>query len=142
MEIQFTDPNMIKCQKVFTEIGVQTALFMNHYELAEHGMSRAEELNTAHWKTFLMDQQVAEYMDEELRLYNQAQLKKMIRQSTTNDRSVGTAQMIGALQKTLGIGPEAVDGVRYIYSYVPLNHEEQQAPDVRAESNDIFWEED
>ena len=131
---------MEQCQDVFTRIGVQESLFLNHYELANHTYSKELGLTTTMWKDFLIHQEVADWMEEELRLYNKSQLKKMIRQSTANDRSVGTAQMIGALQKTLGIGPAADDGIKYIYTYIPLNHEEAQAPNVVIEDTDIFWE--
>lgn len=143
MNIQFkqTEEKLTQMQAVFNNIGPAVAMFMNHYELAMTPESHDLELEPQDWKEFIMDSRVSEWLEEELKLHNEAQLRKLMKDSVSNQRSVGTAQMIKALQASIG-QDMSDDGPIFIYSYVPLNHQEAQAPNVREEDHDIFWEED
>lgn len=139
MDLEFkpNEHSLKQCQEAFNAIGPQTALFMNHYELAEQPQS--QDINVTQWKEFLMDRRVSEWMEIELQLFQKTQLNKIIQRATTNDRSVGTAQMIKALQSNTS-DTGGTNGPAFIYSYVPLNHEEEQSLNVRSETTDIFWE--
>lgn len=138
MNFEWSDQeqDMQQCQDAFNEIPEGEAIFMSHYELAaESGIS--PEL----WKRFLQQPQVADWMADELKLFKQSQMKKLIKKSTSESKSVGTAQMINALGKNMESGPTK-EGPVFIYCYIPLNEQERHAPNVRILDRDIFMEDE
>lgn len=135
MNINFTDPRMIMCQQEYNKLDPEQRLSMSHFDLAQ----MTAITDTEPWIEFLKDPRVADSINEELTIYKEAQQRKLISRATTHDKSVGTAQMINALGKAMET-ETAKTGTMMIYSYVPLNAREAQAPNVRSESRDIFEE--
>ena len=96
----------------------------NHYELAE----KTEEHNPEVWKNFLMDPDVASWIQAELKIIQDSELKKMVK-GAARTRSVGQAQLINAFSK-LNDNQTAKEGPVFIYMHVPLNTEQQAAPNA------------
>jgi hypothetical protein len=106
---------------------------MSHFDLA----SNTPIDDTEPWIEFLKDPRVADKINEELSIYKEAQQRKLIQRATTHDKSVGTAQMINALGKSLET-EQAKTGTIMIYSYVPMNAKEAQSPNASSNTTDIF----
>lgn len=135
MNITFNDPRMIMCQQEYNKLDPETRITMSHFDLAKHtAITQIEP-----WIDFLKDPRVADKINEELTIYKEAQQRKLISRSTTHDKSVGTAQMINALGKSME-NEVAKTGTLMVYSYVPLNANESLAPNTRKERKDIFEE--
>lgn len=123
------------CQEAYNELNPEEAMFMNHYELAaDTGI--APDV----WKRFLQHHKVADWMKSEMNVFKQAQMKKLIKKTTTESKSVGTAQMINALSKNMDDTTQK-DGPVFVYCYIPLNQDELHAPNVRVMATDPFLEE-
>lgn len=135
MNINFSDPKMILCQQEYNKLDPEARISMSHFDLAQ--CTAIDDIEP--WIQFLKDPRVADKINEELTLYKEAQQRKLIQRATTHDKSVGTAQMINALGKAMET-ETAKTGMPMIYSYVPLNAREAQAPNVRQETRDIFEE--
>lgn len=126
MNIQFNDPEFQEMQDMFNSIGAEEAIFMNHYTLAQQTGVAADK-----WKRFLMHPQVSIWMEQEIQLYKEYQLKQMIRDATANDRSVGAAQMINSLSKALQEGTQK-EGPVIIYTHVPLTEAQRQGTAIQT----------
>ena len=135
MNIKFNDPRMIMCQTEYNKLDPEERITMSHFDLAQH--TAIDEIEP--WIDFLKDPRVADSINEELTIYKEAQQRKLISRATTHDKSVGTAQMINALGKSME-NEVAKTGTLMIYSYVPLNANESYAPNTRKECKDIFEE--
>lgn len=133
MNIQFTDPRMIMCQQEYNKLNPEQRLSMSHFDLAKH--TPIDDIEP--WIEFLKDPRVADKINEELSIYKEAQQRKLIQRATTHDKSVGTAQMINALGKSLET-EQTKTGTLMIYSYVPMNAREAQSPNATVNSTDIF----
>jgi hypothetical protein len=133
MEFEFEDGAMLACQAVFNQLDPEKRLFMTHYELAKQTNIDDSQI----WKKFLTDGRVSQWLDQELNLYKNVTLRKMIQGATSNDRSIGAAQMINAITKTIDDTSQK-EGATFIYSYVPPNPREVGIPNLRQETTDIF----
>lgn len=135
MNINFSDPRMVLCQQEYNRLDPEQRLSMSHFDLAQQTAID----DTEPWIEFLKDPRVADKINEELAIYKEAQQRKLIQRATTHDKSVGTAQMINALGKSMET-EQTKTGTLMIYSYVPLNAREAQATNARRERRDIFEE--
>lgn len=118
---------------MFKTLG-RKALTMNHYDFAEV----TDIDDPQEWKEFLQIEPIAEYITEEFNAIQDSELRKLIL-DINNSSSVGKAQLINALQKQLkeNAGSEK-SGPAFIYTYVPLNPEEQHADNVEVLDSDPF----
>lgn len=108
------------------------ALAMSHYDLAE-----ATPIDDPlMWKEFLLEPKVADWIRTEIGLIQEAELKKMIK-GASKTRSVGQAQLINSFAK-LSETRVTKEGPIFIYTYVPLSPEQEQAPNVVKLDKDIF----
>lgn len=129
--IDLDNNTLNKLWEIFKEQG-EEAITWNHYELAE----RTEEHNPEIWKTFLMDPTIAAWIQSELNIIQNTELKKMVK-GASSTRSVGQAQLINAFSK-LNETSGTKEGPVFIYSHVPLNNQQKHAPDVRELKNNPF----
>ncbi len=106
--------------------------FQNHWELA-----KTTDYTAAEWKQFLMLPAVSEYISQELNMLIETQRRAILKDLSKNQRSVGTAQLLNALDKVLA-GSELRSGPVFIYTYVPLNDQEAKAPNVKELTTDPF----
>lgn len=112
----------------------QKALTMSHYDLAEE----VEGTTKDEWRDFLNEADVAEYIKNEMRIISDSIQKRMITDIIAGgDKSVGRAQIINTLDK---INDEVAkkDGPIFIYSYVPLDAQQEQAENIIKLDKDIF----
>lgn len=120
--------------KEFITLG-RKALTMNHYDFAE--ISEVTD-DPQEWKAFLQIEPVSEYITEEFNAIQDSELRKLIL-DINNSSSVGKAQLINALQKQLKEhANDQKTGPAFIYTYVPLNPEEQNAENVEVLKDDPF----
>jgi hypothetical protein len=120
--------------KEFKSLG-RNALIMNRYHFAE--VSEVTD-NPQDWKDFLQIEPIAEYITEEFNAIQDSELRKLIL-DINNSSSVGKAQLINALQKQLKEhADDKKTGPAFIYTYVPLNPEEQNAENVEVLTDDPF----
>lgn len=123
--MKLTDGQFKECKKQFFTLG-EKALYLNHYQLAIE--TRIEDPMV--WKEFLVDPQIADYIQSEMNIIRNASINEII-QKAPNSKSVGQAQLINALVK-IDENSANKDGPVFIYSYVPLNTEQEFAPNVRV----------
>jgi len=119
--------------ELFEALG-QKALTMSHYDLAKE----VEGTTKDEWRDFLNEADVAEYIRNEMRIISDSIQKRMITDIVTGgDRSVGRAQIINTLDK-INDGVAKKDGPIFIYSYVPLDAQQEQAENTIKLNKDIF----
>lgn len=126
MNIDFNDSALQELQELFNSIDPEEAIFMNHYQLAKKTGKSPDA-----WKQFLTHPAVSIWISQELQLFKEYQLKQMIKNATDNEKSVGAAQMINSLTKTLNEG-QVKTGPTIIYTYVPLTEEQEQGTTVET----------
>lgn len=142
MEIKFEDPNsifydMLEEWAEKQRMG-QEPLLLDHYELATGSRFSAND-----WKAFLTNPQVVDEMNKEFILMQQSKVKKLISSVDSETRSTGTAQIINALTANIERGTEGKNtGPAFIYTFVPLNNEQQHAQNVHILDHNPFIEED
>lgn len=120
---QLTNAQYEACKKQFTELG-EHALYLNHYQLAAETHIKDPIL----WKMFLTDPRIADYISSEMNLIRTASINEIIHKAP-NSKSVGQAQLINALTKIDEMASNK-NGPVFIYTYVPLNAEQEFAPNV------------
>lgn len=126
MNLDLQDPDLLELQELFNSLDTEEAIFMNHYQLATI-TGRPADL----WKRFLTNPAVVTWMSQELQLFKEYQLKQMIKNATDNDKSVGAAQMINSLTKSL-TEDTVKTGPIIIYTHVPLTEEQREGTTVET----------
>ena len=128
MRIFSEHDSLYPLQEAWNALDPEQAITYSHYDLAKETDYSEEE-----WKVFLSDGKVAKFLEVEVELFKQAQMRKLIARATTNDKSVGTAQMLNAIGKSME--DDQVESNFFIYSHVPLTENETHAPMVRQEND-------
>jgi hypothetical protein len=118
---------------LFKNLGVN-GLTMNHYDLAKN----TEVTDPEKWKKFLLEQDVRNYIQTEVEILRTTEFNKMIKNVGDNQRSVGQAQLMSALDK-MKQDSNHKEGPVFIYTYVPLSSEQAQAENVQEAESDPFW---
>lgn len=108
------------------------ALKANHYTLA----LKTQENDPEIWKDFLMEADVADYINQETALLQQAEFRNILL-NTARDNSAGRAQLINAMM-SVNNKQTKKDGPIVIYSYVPLNEQQMKAPNIEINDHDVF----
>lgn len=118
---------------LFKNLGVD-GLTMTHYDLADNTEITDPEI----WKKFLLEQDVRNYIQTEVEILRTTEFNKMIKNVGDNQRSVGQAQLMSALDK-IKHESNHKEGPVFIYTYVPLSSEQAQAENVQEAESDPFW---
>lgn len=134
IDLEWNDPQMKELENFYNILG-QDAFYKSHYDLAE--ISTTLGFSVQNWRDFLTDPRVMDYATQELKLLKQFELNKMLKDMSKNAKSVGTAQNITAMMKSLGENG-VQDGPAIIYAYIPLTDKEIQSPQVRVLTEDPF----
>lgn len=122
-----------QCWEILIE-NAPNSISWNHYDLA----TETEVTSIDLWKTFLLQPDVMEWLDEERSLLQKYELAKLTT-NVSSSRSVGQAQLINAVDKINSQNRTNNDnGPIFIYSYIPLNEEQKAAPNVFELKEDIF----
>lgn len=133
MNIQWSNNKYKKMEEEFLALGKQ-ALTMNHYDLAD--VTNFD--NPQDWKEFLQNEYVSKYINDEFTAIQDSELRKLI-MNISDSSSVGKAQIINSLQKVLNEhAGDKKSGPAFVYMYVPLTEEEQQADNVEVLDHDPF----
>lgn len=134
MHINFApeEEKMILLYSIFENIDPEQALFMNHYQLSRECGQHPQD-----WKEFLTHPKVAAFIESELIMYQQHQLRQMVRDASDDKRAVGAAQMINALAKLDTVKEKTGDII--IYTHVPLTEDQQQSPvEYKQEATNVL----
>ena len=134
IDIDWHDETLQAIHTFFSEREPKS-FYYTHYELAK--LDGSPSHNPQDWKNFLIDPRVSDYITQEIRLLQQSEMRKILQDISKNSKSVGTAQNLTALMKFMG-NDGTKEGPAIIYTYVPLNDQEQQAPNVRMLDHDPF----
>lgn len=135
LDMDFKEKEMNELRDAFNELG-SDALFMSHYELEQH-----TDYNANAWRKFLLNEDVSSYINAELQLLRDTEMKKLMRDVSNKRGQVGTAQLITALDK-VGIKTKTKDdGPVFVYTYIPLTASEEQAENVIKLDKDPFLKE-
>jgi hypothetical protein len=111
------------------------SLSWNHYDLAVKTKINDPQI----WKEFLTDENVSEWLEEERKIMQATELAKLTA-NISSSRSVGQAQLISALDRLQSNkSDQTATGPAFIYTYVPLNNEQKEAPNVQLLQEDIFY---
>ena len=116
--------------EIFKDLGIN-ALAMNHYDLEVCALSN---YNATMWKAFLSEQDVKDYIKNEMEIIRTSQINKIV-QNSSDEKSVARAQLLSTLQKAGG-DEEKAEGPVFIYCYVPLNDEQRFAPNIMEVDKD------
>ena len=119
---------------LFRSLG-KDALVMNHYDLA----MECEGTTPEDWKIFLTDTAVIDWVQSEIALLQESELKKLAH-DVSKSRSVGQAQLMNVMKKMNEDKVER-DGPAFVYMCVPLNTNEQKADNVQQLDKDVFIDE-
>ena len=122
-----------KLWNIIKTIGPEV-ITLNHYELAEATDENDPEL----WKEFLLETDVRGWMETERKLLSNTELNKML-SGISDSHSVGQAQLINTLSR-LDADTSVKEGPIFIYTYVPLNKEQEKAENVKKLADDPFFE--
>lgn len=113
--------------------------YKTHYELARLEGSPCREPRL--WKEYITQPEVSEYINREFDLINMAEMRKVTKDISSRASSVGTAQTLTALMKMMEDQGQK-EGPHIVYTYVPLNPEEEHAPNVVKLDDDPFRRDD
>ena len=80
--------------------------------------------------------EVVEYIRVEMEIIRKAAMNELVA-NAGDSNSVGKAQLLNAITKQ-DEDISVKDGPVFIYTYVPLNSEQEKAPNVFKEKTDIF----
>lgn len=122
-----------QCWAILQEFAPKS-LYWNHYDFSVH----TDLTDTDLWKAFLLTPDVKEWLQEERNIMQETELAKLT-DGVATSRSVGQAQILSAMDRlTTSNKASTPAGPAFIYSYVPLNSEQRNAPNVRILEEDIF----
>jgi len=123
---------MRELQDAYNTVGIREAIFLDHHDLSQITSYTQEQ-----WKKFHKHPLVADFIQEELVIYRDKQIKSILRDAKDSERSVGVAQMINSLSK-LDLTQMSNNNKVFVYMYVPLDQEEEQAENIRQAPSDVF----
>lgn len=125
--------NNLELWKMFLKLG-QEALYMSHYELAEHTTQKQPKT----WRDFLNTTEVKEYIEAEITILRTAELNKMLK-NISSSNSVGQAQLISIISKLLDqTNQNTRPGNTFVYCYIPLNEQQKRAENIQLLEDDPF----
>lgn len=110
----------------------QEALYASHYDLFTKTNYKTPDV----WKDFLLLPEVVEYIKVEMEIIRKSAMNELFA-NAGDSNSVGKAQLLNAISK-YDEDNSTKEGPIFIYTYVPLNSEQEKAPNVRKEKEDIF----
>jgi hypothetical protein len=117
---------------ILSALNYPTILQWNHYELWQKS---GKMFNPEDWKRFRLHDKVDEWYTEEIILIAKQKQVKLL--STAGDRtSVADSQALNQVTAFLERNKnDNVEQVKIIYSFVPLNENEEKAENVRIINN-------
>ena len=115
----------------FKNLG-REGLYASHYDLFEKTNYSTPDI----WKEFLLLPEVVEYIRIEMEIIRKAAMNELFA-NAGDSNSVGKAQLLNAISK-YDEDNSVKDGPIFIYTYVPLNSEQEKAPNVQKEKYDVF----
>lgn len=113
---------------------IPDAFYKTHYELAQ----LAPKYDALSWKKFLTHPQVVDFLNSEMVLIQQAKFRSLLKDLDSNSRSTGLPQLLNSLAGQLEKKNNADEGPIFIYMHVPLNNQEEHAPNANTANSDAI----
>lgn len=132
MDILFEENEILLQQMQETFNKIEDAIYKDHYEL-----SRMTDFSALSWKMFFTHPKIADWVTSEMTLIQQSKLRLLIKDIDANTKSTGLPQLINVLSGQLEDKDKKKDGPIFIYTYVPLNEQESEAPNVQTASKNL-----
>jgi len=136
LNVSFQNAKHNAMMKIFNDLG-EEAFYLTHYDLARKNLGFSIE----DWREFLRFQAVSDYINEEVNSLLDTATRKILKSVDSAKGQVGTAQLLTALNKLQSNNPDK-SGPIFIYTYVPLTKEEEQALNIVKLTSDPFLKED
>lgn len=130
--MQTLDPNSTNLFWQHFKSLKREGLHASHYDLFEKTGYSTPDM----WKEFLLLPEVVEYIRVEMEIIRKAAMNELFA-NAGDSNSVGKAQLLNAISK-YDEDNSVKDGPIFIYTYVPLNSEQEKASNVAIEKTDIF----
>lgn len=105
----------------------------HHYDLADVTTIK----NPLLWREFLLEPDIRAWIESELNIINNSELNKMLK-DISKSNSTGAAYIINALQKINEKDTKQKTGPIFVYTYIPLNEQQEQADNVVKLDSDPF----
>jgi hypothetical protein len=131
---KFSNEELATLWMHFKSLG-QKALYASHYDLFTQTAYKTPDV----WKTFLLLPEVVEYIRVEMEIIRKSAMNELFA-NAGDSNSVGKAQLLNAISK-YDEDNSTKEGPIFIYTYVPLNSEQEKATNVFKEKKDIFKKE-
>jgi hypothetical protein len=112
---------------------VEDAFYKTHYDLA-----RETKYDSQSWKKFLTHPMVADFIQSEMILIQQAKYRGLLKDLDSNARSTGLPQLLNALAGQVEKTNKSDEGPIFIYMHVPLNEQEEHAPNAFTADSDAI----
>lgn len=128
---EFKEKELILFWQHFKNLG-REGLYASHYDLFEKTAHATPDI----WKEFLLLPEVVDYVRVEMEIIRKAAMNELFA-NAGDSNSVGKAQLLNAISK-YDEDNSTKEGPIFIYTYVPLNAEQEKAPNVQKEKTDIF----
>lgn len=129
MDILFEDDEILMRQMQESFNDIPDALYKDHYDLA-----KTTAFSATSWKNFLTHPKVADWLAEEMRLVAQTKLRLLLKDIDSDTKSTGLAQLINTIGAQVEGSEDKKDsGPIFVYAFIPLNPQEEHAPNVRIE---------
>lgn len=128
---KFSDEELATLWSHFKNLG-QEALYASHYDLFTKTAYKTPDV----WKDFILLPEVVEYTRVEMEIIRKSAMNELFA-NAGDSNSVGKAQLLNAISK-YDEDNSTKEGPIFIYTYVPLNQEQEKAPNVFKEKTDIF----
>lgn len=130
MDIEFEDANSL-LYEMLDEFNRMEALGLEPITLTHHELAKRTSFSSQEWKEFVTHPAVVDAMNQEFIMLQRTKLQKLVGSLDVDTKSTGVAQVITALNNNLNKEVEKkASGPAIIYTFVPLNDQEQKSPNV------------
>jgi len=109
--------------------------YLSHYQIAQITDNPVKDSTL--WKTFLTTPAISDYITQDLRLLQQIEIRKLLKDISSKSGQVGTGQTLSALLKA-NETTNKKEGDTYVYCYIPLTDEELKAKNISIIEEDPF----
>lgn len=102
-------------------------------------LQRITNIRAELWKEFLIQPAVIEELELDLRLKQRAKIAMLTNSLDSTSKSTGVAQLLNTMMNSYEKNDRTEDtGPAFIYTFVPLNDQQKNAPNVQILEENVF----
>lgn len=132
MQIKLNEKQQSDMFSLFKTLG-RKALYADHYTLAE----KLGKFNPQEWREFLLLPSTIEFVRAEMDVIRATAMNEILADAG-DSTSVGKAQLLNAIINFQRDHADKKEGPIFVYTHVPLNSEQEKAPNTQKLNTDIF----